>query len=59
MGIAELIVALCLQAEPGACRIVHRQQPAPISGCAIIEEPEELTPPPGYYLARWTCRWRG
>ena len=59
MGVVELIVALCLQAEPGACRVERRQQPAPFTACVVAEEVRELAPPPGWYLARWTCRWRG
>jgi hypothetical protein len=44
MGVAELIVALCLQAEPSSCRIIHRRQIAPMPGCAVIEDAEETTP---------------
>lgn len=58
MGVAELIVAICLQAEPGACRIFHRQQPG-ANGCAVIQEVDDLLARPGWYRARWTCRWRG
>ncbi len=58
MGIAELIVAICLQAEPSACRIFHRRQPG-ATGCAVIEEAEDLLATAGWYRARWTCRWRG
>jgi|GEM_PF-6429377 len=57
MGIAELIVAVCLQAEPAACRVQHRQAFA-ANGCALIEDISDLAAPPGWYLARWTCRWR-
>lgn len=42
MGIAELVVAICLQAEPGACRIFHRQQPG-ANGCAVIQAAIVLT----------------
>ena len=59
MGVAEHIVALCLQAEPSSCRIIHRRQIAPMTGCAITEDAEEATPGPGWYRARLTCRWRG
>ena len=57
MGIAELIVAVCLQAEPAACRVHHRQSAA-INGCAVVEDISGLAAPPGWYVARWTCRWR-
>ncbi len=58
MGVAELVVAICLQAEPSSCRIFHQRQPAALSGCAVVEENDELTVEPGWYLARWTCKWR-
>ncbi|HEY0293459.1 MAG TPA: hypothetical protein VGC51_14185 [Hansschlegelia sp.] len=59
MGVAELIVAICLQAEPGACRVFHRNSPSALNGCALAEEASgALTVEPGWYLARWSCRWR-
>ncbi|MFJ5488631.1 hypothetical protein ACIKTA_13955 [Hansschlegelia beijingensis] len=57
MGIAELIVAVCLQAEPAACMVHHRQSAA-INGGAVVEDINDLAVPPGWYVARWTCRWR-
>lgn len=57
MGIAELVVAICLQAEPGACKIFHQRQPGSANGCAVVED-DSLHVEPGWYLARWTCRWR-
>jgi hypothetical protein len=59
MGVAELIVALCLQAEPSSCRIIHRRQIAPMTGCAVIEDAEEAAPRLEEYRARLTCGWRG
>lgn len=58
MGVAELIVAICLQAEPGACKVFHQRQASAMNGCAIVEDPDTVTVEPGWYLARWTCRWR-
>ena len=52
MGVAELIVALCLQAEPSSCRIIHRRQIAPMTGCAIIKDAEDVEPKPEEYRAR-------
>jgi hypothetical protein len=58
MGMAELVVAICLQAEPSNCRVFHQRQASALSGCAVVEDNDELTVKPGWYLARWTCRWR-
>ncbi len=59
MGVAELIVAICLQAEPAACRVYHHREQAALTGCAIVDEADDLAIQPGWYLARWTCRWKG
>ena len=56
MGIAEIVVALCLQAEPGACRITRERFIGGMTACAVREDAE--APPPGWFVARWTCRWR-
>lgn len=58
MGVAELVVAICLQAEPSSCRIFHQRSPSATNGCAIVEDHEAVTVQEGWYLARWTCRWR-
>lgn len=57
MGVAELVVAICLQAEPAACRIFHHRQASAVNGCAVVDD-DSLRVEPGWYLARWTCRWR-
>lgn len=57
MGIAELVVAICLQAEPSACKVFHHRLPSALTGCAVVDD-EDLAVEPGWYLARWTCRWR-
>lgn len=56
MGIAELIVAICLQAVPRACRITRDHIVGGLTSCVVREEPQ--APAPGWYLARSTCRWR-
>lgn len=58
MGVAELVVAICLQAEPSACRVFHHSEPAAFKGCAMVEDNDDLIVQPGWYLARWTCKWR-
>lgn len=59
MGVAELVVAICLQAEPSSCKIFHHRQPGALNGCAVVENvDDDLTVGPGWYLARWTCKWR-
>lgn len=58
MGVAELVVAICLQAEPSACRIFHHRSPSAMQGCAIVEDVDPVTVEPGWYLARWTCKWK-
>lgn len=57
MGVAEMIVAICLQAEPSACRITRERLSGGFMVCAIHEDSEPVAT--GWYLARWTCRWRG
>lgn len=58
MGFAELVVAICLQAEPSSCRIFHQRQQGHSAGCAVVDNADELAIGPGWYLARWTCKLR-
>ncbi|GBD48084.1 hypothetical protein [Methylopila sp. Yamaguchi] len=58
MGMVELIVALCLQAEPGACRITRTRGMGSLTTCAAMDA-DGGERPRGWYVARWTCRWRG
>ncbi|MFD1702359.1 MULTISPECIES: hypothetical protein [Methylopila] len=56
MGMIELVVAMCLQAEPAACRITRTALVGSPNSCASADS--ESVREPGWYMARWTCRWR-
>lgn len=59
MGMIELVVAMCLQAEPAACRITRTQLVGAMTACASVDSDGSNGREPGWYVARWTCRWRG
>jgi hypothetical protein len=58
MGMIEIVVALCLQAEPAACRVTRERHRGSASACAKLDSIDGETASPGWYLARWSCRWR-
>lgn len=58
MGMIELVVAMCLQAEPSACKISRTALVGAINACAMADSDGAVEREPGWYVARWTCRWR-
>ncbi|MGA0530366.1 hypothetical protein [Hansschlegelia sp. KR7-227] len=57
MGMIEIVVALCLQAEPSSCRISRERHPGAMTACVQSSAGDALSEP-GWYRARYSCRWR-
>ncbi|RXF75331.1 hypothetical protein [Hansschlegelia zhihuaiae] len=59
MGVIEIVVALCLQAEPANCRISREKHAGGVTACLVADIVDSVTATPGWYRARYSCRWRG
>ncbi|MDR4308353.1 hypothetical protein IHQ68_17175 [Chelatococcus sambhunathii] len=58
MGAIEIVMVLCLQAEPAACRVTREVQAAPLTACIVREGGDGPVPDRNWYVARYSCRWR-
>jgi hypothetical protein len=58
MGVIEIVVALCLQAEPSSCRISRETHPGAVTSCLLADVVDDVAASPGWYRARYSCRWR-
>jgi hypothetical protein len=58
MGMIEIVVALCLQAEPAACRINRETHLGAATTCLMMDAENGGGTEIGWYRARFSCRWR-